>query len=63
MFKIIKNRLAKEAFYKSKCQEGLKELNEILKNIESKQAETQRLKKQTAETRKRIELSICRFEN
>ncbi len=33
MLKKFKKWLAKEAFYKAKCEKGLKELGEILKNI------------------------------
>lgn len=58
MFKFFKNWLAREAFYKKKCQEGLKELDQILKNIEQNQAEIDMLKRQTQETLKRVEVAM-----
>lgn len=63
MFKFFKNWLAKEAFYKRKCQEGLKELDTILKNIERDRAEIEVLKKRTKETLKRLELAMSKFED
>ncbi|CAN5470083.1 hypothetical protein BH20ACI1_BH20ACI1_20540 [soil metagenome] len=58
MFNFFKNWFAKEAFYKKKCQEGLKELDQILKNIEQDQAEIEILKRQTQETLKRVEKAM-----
>lgn len=63
MLKTLKNWLAKESFYKKRCQEGLKEMDEILKNIERNHTEIQHLKNRTEETRKRINLAINKFED
>ena len=59
--RIFKNWLAKEAFYKRKIQENLRELNALLKNIERNQAEIEILKRQTKETLKRVETAMIKF--
>jgi hypothetical protein len=53
--------VSQRAFYKTKCKEGLKGLDEILKNIERNQAETQRLKEQTEESLKRLKSAMNKF--
>jgi hypothetical protein len=44
-----------------KCQKALKELDEILKNIERNQAEIQVLKKQNEESLKRVEIAMSKL--